>query len=100
MVTSRPTSDCQSLAEPTTMVTAPAVSAARKVKMATTAVSERPAIESLGTIVAEVCCAGKRDDAGAPVSHGSTMVFTGSIVDMINHRHAVVPRAGPGGGRH
>jgi hypothetical protein len=45
MVISRPTSDCQSLAALTTMVAAPVVSAARKVMMATTAASERPAIE-------------------------------------------------------
>ena len=50
MVTSRATSDCQSLAASTTSIAVPVASVARKVMMATTAVSERPAIELLGTI--------------------------------------------------
>ena len=57
MVISRPTSDCQSLAASTTIITAPIVSAARNVMMATTAVSERPAIEPLGTIGPSGRCA-------------------------------------------
>src|SRR5271166_6185342 len=83
MVTSRPTSDCQSLAVPTTMVTAPAVSAARKVRMATTAVSERPAIEPEGTIGAGACESSAGGAVAARSSHGSVIVSSnGSIVDM------------------
>src|SRR5579863_6764114 len=82
MVTSRPTADCQSLAERTTIITAPAVTAARKVIMATTAVSERPAIEPRGTIGVGARCAKTRDPAGARASHGSAIVFTGLVVDM------------------
>src|SRR5271169_6239218 len=82
MVTSRPTSDCQSLAVPTTIVTAPAVSAARKVMMATTAVSERPAIEPDGTIGVGACGASVSDAVAARSSHGSDMVSSGSVVDM------------------
>ena len=47
MVTSRATSDCQSLAAARTSITAPVVSEARKVMMATTATSARPAIDRL-----------------------------------------------------
>src|SRR5579863_1318201 len=82
MVTSRPTADCQSLAEVTTIITAPAVTAARKVIMATTAVSERPAIEPRGTIGVGMRCAMRPAGAGARASHGSAIVFAGSIVDM------------------
>ena len=82
MVTSRPTSDCQSLAELTTIITAPVVSDARKVMMATTAVSERPAIEPTGTIGVGTGRVAIRDDAGSRLSHGSAMVSSGSIVDM------------------
>jgi len=49
MVTSRATSDCHSLAAPATSITAPVVSEARNVMMATTAISARPAIELRGT---------------------------------------------------
>src|SRR5271169_1028488 len=82
MVISRPTSDCQSLAVPTTMVTAPAVSAARKVKMAITAVSERPVIEPEGTIGLGACESSAGDAVAVRSSHGSIMVSSGSIVDM------------------
>ena len=50
MVTSRATSDCHSTAELRTSITAPVVSEARNVMMATTATSARPAIERFGTI--------------------------------------------------
>ena len=82
MVTSRPTADCQSVAELTTIVTAPAVSAARNVMMATTAVNERPAIDPLGTIGVGLRCARTCDDPGARASHGSAITLTGSLVDM------------------
>ena len=49
MVTSRATSDCHSLAAPPTSITAPMVSEARNVMMATTAISARPEIELRGT---------------------------------------------------
>ena len=50
MVTSRATSACQSLAAAYTSMTAPVVSEARNVMMATTATSARPAIVVRGTI--------------------------------------------------
>ena len=82
IVTSRPTSDCQSLAALTTSMATPVVSAARNVMMATTAVSDRPAIESLGTIAmlagTELATAG---DA-LRSSHGSATVSIGSVIDM------------------
>ena len=49
MVTSRATSDCHSLAALPTSITAPVVSEARNVMMATTAISARPEIELRGT---------------------------------------------------
>src|SRR5580692_1573316 len=81
-VTSRPTSACQSFAVLTTSIAAPVVSAARKVMMATTAASERPAIELLGTI--EPAPRGARSSAavGSMSSHGSIMVSIGLVVDM------------------
>src|SRR5580693_7434939 len=81
-VTSRPTSACQSFAVLTTSIAAPVVSAARNVMMATTAASERPAIELDGTIDAET--RGTRSSAAAASmsSHGSAMVSSGLVVDM------------------
>ena len=82
MVTSRPTSDCQSLAALTTSITAPVVSAARKVMMATTAASERPAIEVLGTIGVAAGGASASGATPSKSSHGSAMVSTGLVIDM------------------
>ena len=50
MVISRATSDCHSDADFITSTTAPVVSAARNVMIATTATSAVPAIEVFGTI--------------------------------------------------
>src|SRR5580700_1421049 len=86
MVTSRPTSDRQSLAALTTSITAPAVSAARKVMMATTAVSDRPAIEFSGTIAVATCGPRERNGVASSSSHGSVRFSarpsSGSLVDM------------------
>src|SRR6202171_1926234 len=82
MVTSRPTSACQSFAVLTTSIAAPVVRAARNVMMATTAVSERPAIELLGTIEAEPRGARCSAVVGAMWSHGSSIVSIGLVVDM------------------
>src|ERR1700722_14852644 len=82
MVTSRPTSACQSFAVLTTSIAAPVVRAARKVMMATTAVSERPAMELLGTIEAEPRGARSSAAVGSMSSHGSIMVPIGLVVDM------------------
>ena len=83
MVTSRPTSDCQSLAALTTNIAAPVVSEARNVMMATTAASERPAIEFLGTIGAAagtVRTQRRRNVEIVPrLRHESS---TGSVIDM------------------
>src|SRR5579864_7396385 len=82
MVTSRPTSACQSFAVLTTSIAAPVVSAARNVMMATTATSERPAIELPGTIEAAPRGARSSAAAGSMSSHGSIMVSIGLVVDM------------------
>src|ERR1700757_917268 len=50
MVISLETSDCHSAADALTSSTAPVVTEARKVMIATTATSARPAIEARGTI--------------------------------------------------
>src|SRR5581483_8353845 len=50
MVTSRATSDCHSPAAPRMSITAPVVSAARNVMIATTAIRARPEMELAGTI--------------------------------------------------
>src|SRR5215813_13401856 len=50
IVISRATSDCHSAAEASTSITAPVVSEARKVMIATTATRARPAIDWRGTI--------------------------------------------------
>src|SRR5208282_1047762 len=86
MVTSRPTSDCQSFAVLTTSIAAPVVSAARNVMIATTAASERPAIELFGTIDVAIHGARSSDGAASSSSQGSRMVCAtvsiGSVVDM------------------
>src|SRR5580692_4066389 len=81
-VTSRPTSACQSLAVLTTSMAAPVVSAAKNVMMATTAASERPAIELDGTIEPAPRGARSRAPAASMSSHGSIMVSIGLVVDM------------------
>src|ERR1700720_643879 len=81
IVTSRPTSDCQSLAAPATNMAAPAASAARNVMMATTAPSDRPAIESLGTIGVGPRRAAKAETASRS-AHDRAPVSKGSLVDM------------------
>src|SRR5581483_9650412 len=86
MVTSRPTSERQSLAAPTIMVTAPQVSPARNVMMATTAISELPAIELFGTMAVATRGPWPRSGDASRSSHGSAKVAmprsSGSIVDM------------------
>ena len=82
MVTSRATSDCQSLAALITIVTAPVASAARKVMMATTAVSERPAIEPLGTMGVCCRCSSSLDAATSRSVHVCAMASKRSLVDM------------------
>src|SRR5208282_4993573 len=82
MVTSRPTSDCQSFAALTTSITAPVVNEARKAMMATTAASERPAIELLGTSGVRTDGAWTGGGPRSSWSQGSAMVATGSVIDM------------------
>src|SRR5262245_9303244 len=81
IVTSRPTSDCQSLAVPATSMAAPAASAARKVIMATTAVSDRPAIESPGTMGVGPRRAAMAVAASRP-ARDRVAPSKGSLVDM------------------
>src|SRR6516162_5258843 len=81
IVASRATSDSQSFAAPATNMAAPAASAARNVMMATTAPSDRPAIESLGTIGARP----RRTAIAEAVSrsaHVRPAPSKGSLVDM------------------
>src|SRR5271154_2020461 len=82
IVTSRPTSDCQSLAALTTSMATPVVSEARNVMMATTAISDRPAIESFGTIAVAVGKARTTERDASRSSHGSAAVLVGSVIDM------------------
>ncbi len=66
IVISRATSDCHSAAEPSTSITAPVVSEARNVMMATTATRARPEIELRGTTgVSRGGSAGSRRAAAA-----------------------------------
>src|SRR5215831_1578555 len=75
IVTSRATSDCQSLAADCTRTTAPVVSEARNVMIATMATSARPAIVPLGTIGVTNC--GSAPGCGAAVT-----ALTSSFIDM------------------
>src|SRR5262245_55781328 len=75
IVTSRATSDCQSLAAARTRTTAPVVSEARKVMIATIATSARPAIVPLGTIGVTNC--GSAPGCGAAVT-----ALISSFIDM------------------
>src|SRR5580698_9459532 len=81
-VTSRPTSDCHVLAVLTTSIAPPVVTEARNVMMATTAASERTAIELFGTIDAVPRGMRAREGEASKSSHGSAMALTGSVVDM------------------
>src|SRR5579859_322973 len=86
MVTSRPTSERQSLAALTIMVTAPQVSPARNVMMATTAISDEPAIELFGTMAVATRGPWPRSVVVSRSSHGSASApmprSSGSVVDM------------------
>src|SRR5262249_25468224 len=81
MVTSRATSDCQSLAASATSIAAPVARTARNVMIATTAVSERPAIESPGTMGPGAPGAALVSAASSWV-HDSATSSKGSLVDM------------------
>src|SRR3954466_29322 len=83
IVTSRPTSACHSLAAARTSMTAPVVNEARKVMMATTATSARPAIVACGTI--GVSKRGKDSaggTAGASNPRDCSASIAASFVDM------------------
>src|SRR6266545_7161348 len=85
MVTSRATSACQSLAAARTSMTAPVVSEARNVMMATTATSARPAIVLCGTIGVSTRGSGSAVSCvGAAVSREScsSCAIAASIIDM------------------
>src|SRR5690348_2085691 len=80
IVTSRATSDCQSLAAPRTRMTPPVVSEARNVMIATTATRARPAIVVFGTIgVSNRGCGTSGVGAG---SLSGTSDRVGSVIDM------------------
>src|SRR5206468_2494618 len=87
MVTSRATSDCQSLAADCTRTTAPAVSEARNVMIATIATSARPAIVPLGTIGDTNC--GRAPGCGAGVT-ASTSSFIDMQPPFVQHQPARV----------
>src|SRR5215471_15243137 len=80
IVISRATSDCHSAAEASTSMTAPVVSEARNVMIATTAISARPAIELRGTIGVSAREKSSRGRAGAINSAVSPIM--GLVVDM------------------
>src|ERR1700683_1977424 len=82
MVTSRPTSDSRSPPAPTTTTAAPVVSEARNVMMATTAPSERPASEFLGTMAATAGKASAGEAAASRSSQGPALPSIGSVIDM------------------
>src|SRR6516162_1482400 len=81
IVTSRATSDCQSLAAAATSIAVPVANAARKVIMATTALSDRPAIESLGTMAVAPRRAAPSDTRSRS-AHDRATASRGSLVDM------------------
>src|SRR5215813_4115689 len=87
IVTSRATSDCQSLAAARTKTTAPVVSEARKVMIATIATSARPAIVPLGTIGVTNC--GIAPGCGATVT-ASTSSFIDMNSPFVQHQPARV----------
>ncbi len=68
MVNSLATSDCHSAAEARTSNTAPVVIDARKVMIATTAISARPAIDPRGTIGAVLRALAGTADVSSPRS--------------------------------
>src|ERR1051326_8535398 len=82
----RARSERQSLAALTIMVTAPQVSPARNVMMATTAISELPAIELFGTMAVATRGPRPRKVVVSRSSHGSASASlprsSGSVVDM------------------
>ena len=83
MVTSRPTSACHSLAAARTSMTAPVVSEARKVMMATTATRARPAIVACGTMgVSKRGSASSGVAAGASGPRDCSASIAASFVDM------------------
>src|SRR5665213_2052704 len=82
MVTSRATSDCHSLAAPPTRITAPMVSEARNVMMATTAISARPEIELRGTSAVSKRGNAARARDATPRSTSVIVVTLTSIIDV------------------
>src|SRR5215470_10268001 len=83
IVTSRATSACQSLAAARTSTTAPVVSEARKVMMATTATSARPEIVDCGTIGVSVGGSSSTGSAAAAArSRARPASALASVVDM------------------
>src|SRR6201997_1994566 len=83
IVTSRATSACHSFAAARTSRTAPVVSEASKVMMATTATRARLAIVAHGTIGVSKCCSGWAEGAaGASCSRCWPAFVVTSVVDM------------------
>src|SRR5262245_49720252 len=80
IVTSRAKSACHSLAAARTSITAPVVSEARKVMIATTATSARPEIVACGTI--GVSTRGNGADADRSSARPSPSSMAASVVDM------------------
>src|SRR6266511_4968844 len=80
IVTSRATSACQSLAALRTSMTAPVVSDARKVMIATTATRAWPAMVLFGTI--GVSKRGRSSCGAAVGSSSGTSARVGSVIDM------------------
>src|SRR5215831_14723371 len=83
IVTSRATSACHSFAAVRTSMTAPVVSEARKVMMATTATRARPEIVACGTIGVSKRGSGRDEGAsGGSSPRGWPVFVVASVVDM------------------
>ena len=96
IVTSRATSDCQSPAAECTSITAPVVSEARNVMMATTATSARPPIVLSGTIGFSM----PRQFLDRRFRPRQRRIVVGlHVAIVVNRRHAAALRAARAGAR-
>src|ERR1700716_3186181 len=82
MVISLATSDCHSAADALTSSTAPVVMDARKVMMATTATSARPAIEARGTIGDRLRALGGTCGRSSPRSTNGACSLPALLINM------------------
>src|SRR5262249_32371533 len=88
IVISRATSDCHSAAEESTSMTAPVVSEARNVMIATTTISARPAIASRGTIGVAARASRPGSGAGAIRLSARGLSNDRSVMALVVDMHA------------